>query len=167
MRRFIDPAILLWLVCSGVCAEEYLVRVEGVGYQDVPVSEKVPVERSLYGVEVIAVPNQLFRSRTLCGPETLLLEGELKPGADGSFSADIKFCREVDTGCTVPKLDGTEEPVLDVTSTACSVTIKLGQTRLLGGMETQFDEIVDGKQRTVKSKVHHVLMVSRRKPGKN
>jgi len=165
MNQMRFAGLLLLLISPAVRAEEYLIRVEGVGYEDVPASEKVPEEQSLYSAEVIAVPNQTFRSRTRLGPETLTLEGKLKPEGDGSFSLKIRFHHEVDTGMTVPTFDGAEEPVLNVTSTESSnIAIKLDRTVTFGGMESQMNETVDGKQTDVCSKLNHVVTVTRRQP---
>jgi len=79
----------LLLGSSGVFADEYLIRVDTIGYKDVPVSEKVPVEQLLHRIEVHASPNRAFCSEVRIGPETLTLEGVLKPEADGKFSAKI------------------------------------------------------------------------------
>jgi hypothetical protein len=159
--------ILLLLCSSAAFGEEYEILVKGVGYEDVPVSEKVPEETVLYSTEVIASPNQTFHNRTRLGPETLTMEGKLIPEADGSFSLQIKYGREIDTGFRIPTADGTREPVLNVTSTECSITIEFEKQVLFGGFETGAEADAAGEATDVQSKLHHVLVVTQTQPEQN
>lgn len=154
-------------VSSASFAEEYVIRVQSVGYEDVDVSVEVPAETVRNSIEAFIRPNQPFRSKVRLGPETLTLEGMLRPQTDGSFSLHVKYCHEADTGITVPTEDGNERPVLNVTSSESTVAIKLDRSVTIGGMETKSTRIVSGKQSRVESKLHHVLIVSRREPEQN
>ena len=106
MHRFLMTSLVMFLSASSCFADEYLIRVDAVGYEDAIVSEKNPEESVLRSIEVFAQPNKPFRSKVRLGVETLVLEGMLTPQADGSFSMQVKYLHEIDTGVIVPTVDG-------------------------------------------------------------
>lgn len=157
--------LMLVHLSSESFAEEYLIHVDAVGYEDAIVGEKVPAETVLRSIEVFAQPNKPFRSKVRMGAETLTLEGTLTPEDDGSFSMNIKYLHEVDTGDTVPTVDGGDERIMDITSFACTVTITLDKPVMTGGMETKRDETLPGgKESHTESKLWHYLTVTRQNP---
>lgn len=164
MTRYLLSMIPVLLISPAAFAEEYLIRVEAVGYEDVAVSEKVPDERLFHSIEVSAGPDREFFSQVRMGTETLSVEGRLNPEADGNLSLEIKHGHEADTGASVPTGEGTREPVLDETRIETRIQCKLGQRILVGGIETVATSNVAGKESTTKSKRHFFVTIIRRTP---
>ena len=86
MNRFILIAFALHCSCAAATnADDYLLRVDTIGYVDEPASEKPPKEVVLSSVEVVARPESAFRTRVTTGRQTLVLAGNLRRGDDGGF----------------------------------------------------------------------------------
>jgi len=162
MNRFILIALAVQCSCAAATnADDYLLRVDTIGYVDEPASEKAPKETVLRSIEVVARPESAFHSKVTTGPQTLVMAGNLRRDDDGGFVVQIRYAHSVDTGNTVPTEDGGREPVPGKTAAQTTVKVALGDSVTLGRFETE--EGAPGKRR-LKSKAMYVLVLTKYEP---
>ncbi len=160
MNRSILLAFAVYcLCCSATNADDYLLRVETLGYVDK--SEKDPKEMILRSIEVVARPDSAFLSKVNTGTQTLLVAGKLRPADSGGFNVQIRYVYSIDTGITVPTEDGGRKSVLCKSATQTIITIAVGDSVTIGGLETTASESGEPK---LKSKARCVLVLTKYEP---
>ena len=143
-------------VASG---EEYLLRLDTVGYIDQPAAEKAPKEMTIRSIEVIAVPDVPFRAKVQLGKETITFSGKLKPSENGTFTAAIRYRYRRETGNTV-RIKNQVVPSLDETSLQTRIGITLGEAVLTGALKSRASQ---PDNPSVKSKIMHRLVLTKYK----
>ncbi|GIX04926.1 MAG: hypothetical protein KatS3mg114_0795 [Planctomycetaceae bacterium] len=159
MRQTVFSLLAILLFCSAVPADdEYLLRVDTIGYIDSP--EEFPKEIVLHSIDVLARPNQAFHSQVKIGSETLIISGRLHP-VDGEFRVQIGFTHSVDTGTVVHG-----EPILNESSVKTTVVVAAGKSVDIGFSTSTADVITDKTEISrVKSKKRCVLFLSEYQPA--
>ena len=138
--------------------DEYLLRVDTVGYVDQPAAANDPEETTLRSIEVLAIPNAPFRAKVQLGKETMTFSGKLEPSENGTFSAAIRYAYTIDTGTRVLNAQKQVEPVLDGTSFRTIIGIAVGEPVMAGGVKTRASQ---PNTPTVKSKIMHRLVLTK------
>lgn len=150
------------LSAAAAVADDYLLRLDTIGYVDKPASEKDPKEIVLRSIEVIARPQSTFYGKVNTGSQSLTLVGKLCPTDNGGFDVHIKYICSIDTGTTVLMEDGRRQPLPDTTMVETNVTITVSDSVTIGGIDTTKEQSGNAKQR---SKTRHVLILSQYEPA--
>ena len=155
MVRFILLAVAVHCSCvSATVADDYLLRIDTVGYVDRPAAEKHPKKTVLRSIEVIARPQSAFHGKTKIGAQqSLTLTGKLSPADNGKFAVQFRYVHSIDTGVTVPTEDGKPKPLLGMDMIQTSLTIALDESLTIGGL-------AQARSKN-KSKVWYVLRLSK------
>ncbi len=150
-------AIVLILHCSAALANDYIVRVEKIGYVDQPAMNKKPREIVFHTIEILARPGKSFRGKIKLGTETVTLAGTLQPTENGEFTTDVRYRHIVDTGETIPTADGRGKPRLNETAFESTIATSVGKPTDIGGTVTTRNNKL--------SKTRYVLLISRYNPA--
>jgi hypothetical protein len=144
---------------------EYLVRVETVGYVNVPDSEQNPKEDLLRSFEAVCRPSTPVQCTAVVGKETIRLKLLLRPAKENDrFSVDIDYECSVDTGSTIPDKHGGRMKAPEVESAATNITARLNEPVGLGGLICSKTDRVGKQQVTSKSKEMTRLSVTEFRP---
>lgn len=146
---------------AAAIADDYLLRLDTIGYVDKPASEEAPKEVVLRSIEVIARPQSQFYGKVNIGLQSLTLVGKLSPTDNGDFNVHIKYICSIDTGTTVPIEDGRRQPLPDTTVVKTNVTITIGDSVTMGRLDTTTEQSGKPKQ---KSKTRYVLILAKYDP---
>lgn len=162
MNRFILLAFAV-LYSSGATAiaDDYVLRLDTMGYVDKPATEKKPKERVLHSIEVVARPKSPFRGKLTIGTQTLSLAGELRPDDKGGFIARIRYVHSVELDGMVPDENGGWKPRIGTTAIQSSVAISVGEPVTVGGLDTQ---ACNSGKAEVKSRTRCVLVLTKYEP---
>ena len=162
MIRLILPvfAVLASSVSDAV-GDDYILRIDTMGYSDSPTSAIDPQETTLCSIEVVARPHFPFYGRICVGAETIVLAGKLRPTDNGEFVVQFKYERAIDTRMTVPGEDGSQEPVIGKSLVQSIVTVAVDAGLDIGGLDMQKSS--PGKQ-FLNSKTRHVLTLTKYAP---
>ena len=138
MNRSIVLAMVVCCSCASFAvAEDYLLRVDAIGFVDRLPAEKDLPETTLRSVEVVVRPDSPFHTKTIIGAETVIVSGKLCPKDKGGFSLQILYMRTVDTGIRLPNELGIKKPSLDTTALHTTNAIAIDESFALGGFETK------------------------------
>src|SRR5688572_12266571 len=83
------PLLAIGLFAQFASAEDYLLRLETVGYTD-QLKEDKPKESSLGTIETLVQPHGKFHIRSVNGRRTYGMSGELQPDDRGGFRVQIR-----------------------------------------------------------------------------
>jgi hypothetical protein len=122
--------LIVALCCSFgsvASADDFLLRLDAIGYVDKPASEKNPKETVFRSIEVVARPGSAFYGRVKMGVETLVVSGKLDFADNGRFHVHIRSVYLIDTGHTTPSRS----------ESATNVSIALGEYVTLGSIESR------------------------------
>ncbi|MFN0195934.1 MAG: hypothetical protein ACKVT0_04270, partial [Planctomycetaceae bacterium] len=153
---------------SATHADDYLLRIDTVGYVDIPADEKDPKETTLRSIEVVAHPESTFHSKVTTkvstGWERLKVKGKFRPADDGGFEMQINYDYSIDTEQGVTTEDGVWIPNRDTMSLSTTVAFVAGEdsVTLRGPIETTKNE--EGKPE-LRSKIQFVLHLSKYTPA--
>jgi hypothetical protein len=143
-------------------AADYIVRVEKVGYIDVPESEINPTSEVLQSIEVMCKVGSRARVETKNGKETITLDVMLRSAErPESIAGKLDYCETLDTGVTILDKSGKRVPLPSVTKASTGFTAQLNERFNIGGFLTSLTE--SGK--TVRSKVEYLGVVERYAPA--
>jgi hypothetical protein len=163
MSRVFLIALAVQNCCAATAvADEYLLRIDTVGYLNRPAEEKAPQETALRSIEVRVRPESTFHGKVNVGKEIMVVSGKLVPSEEVGFVAYIKYEYSIDSGHTTPTESGGRKPVLETTSTQTCIGIAPGGSVSLGDFDTTLSQ--QGKP-TVKSKSRHILVLSQAEPA--
>ncbi len=160
MNRFILLAFVVQCLCASIAiADDYLLRLDTIGYVDRPAAEKHPKETVLRSIEVVARPGSVFHGKVRVGTvQTLTLTGKLSPADKGGFTLLIRYVHSIDSGVTVLTEDGKRKPLLDTTAFHTTIAISLGDPVTIAGASSKTSQF--GKPK-VKSKTRYVFRLSK------
>lgn len=154
-------------------AEDYLLRVDTIGFINEPVSEgdsfvkgileKDPKDRTLKSMEVVVSPGSTFHSKVKVGPQTLTLAGKLRPAEGGRFHVEVRYQDVIDTGTTVLMENG-PEPVLDISSFGTGVEIALDTPITAAGTKTTASTTSEPVIPTRSTQIRYVLTLTKYVP---
>lgn len=134
MKRFILLALAVHASCAAsAIADDYLVRLDAIGYVDVPASERDPEEAVLYSIEVVVRPQTPFHAKAQIGPQTLTLSGKISQFENGDFVGQVRYAHSADTGIIIPTEDGRGKPSRSLSSSQTQIMIGLGDSVCIGG----------------------------------
>jgi hypothetical protein len=142
--------------------DDYVIRVETIGYIDKPAAEAKPKETVLRAIEVVAQPESTFYGKVNVGKHTLLVAGELLTAKTGGFHVHIHYVHSLDRGVTVPSRNGKPKRVLDTSSLQTNIAVSLGKPVTLGGLDTSIGTS-DPQPRDTKSRIRYVLVFNKYK----
>ena len=143
IRSIVLGMVLCSLWTSSAIAEDYLLRVDAIGFVDRPASERDLPETTLRSVEIVVRPDSTFHTKTVIGAETVIVSGKLSPKNTGGFSLQIFYARTVDTGIILPNEQGIMKPLLHIMSVNTTIAIAIDESVVLGGIETKHDDMVN------------------------
>ncbi|MEZ6056213.1 MAG: hypothetical protein R3C01_05870 [Planctomycetaceae bacterium] len=149
---------LLSLNGTIVLGEDVLFRVETVGYVDQLATDPSPREQTLRSIEVVARPDEPFRSVVRVGSQTIKLTGTLRLTEKGEYACRFRYCCLTDTGETVLVQEGLREPVIRVDSLDTSMTLPENRSVTLGGLTT---EQQNSSEPVRYSKTRHILTITK------
>lgn len=142
-------------------ADEYLLRVDAIGYLDKSVTEVAPKETVLRSIEVVVRPDTAFHSKVITGKQTLAVSGKLRSTDDGRFDVQIRHVYAVDTGITVATKDLGRESVVDGTTMQTGIKITVGDPLTLGCVGSTTREADKPARR---SETRYVLSLTKHTP---
>lgn len=142
-------------------AEEYVLRLEAVGYTD-QLEEPTPKESSLGTIETLVQPNGKFHVRTINGRRTYGMTGELQPNDRGGFTLQIRCIDSVVTDEGILAANGKREPIAEGMVASTSVSVLLGESLDLGGINSS---TTDAKGRKTVSVQRYVLTLKKSEPA--
>ncbi len=152
--------LLAMVICctwaSSAIAEDYLLRIDAIGFVDRPASEKDLPEKTLQSVEVVVRPDSTFHTKTIIGAETVIVSGKLCPKDKGGFSLQIRYEHTVDTGIILPNEEGIKKPLLDIMAVQTSIDLAIDESVALGGCETKVGDMVNPEKHS-KTRIVSVL----------
>ncbi len=159
----------LWLamiICgswaSFAFADDYLLRVDEIGFVDRLPAEKDLPETTFRSVEVVVRPDSTFHTKTVIGTETVIVSGKLCPKDKGGFSLQIHYEHTVvDTGIILPNEDGIMKPLLHIMSANTTIAIAVDESVALGGFESKDGDMVNPDKH---SKSRFALVLAKHKP---
>ncbi len=143
-------------------ADDYVIRVETVGYVDRPAAEVKPKETVVRVIEVVARLDSKFYGKVNVGKHTLLVAGELLTAKTGGFHVHIHYVHTLDTGFTIPIQNGKRKRVLDTSALQTQIVVSLGKPVTLGGLDTS-TVTSDPQPRDTKSRIRYVLVLNKYK----
>jgi hypothetical protein len=130
-------ALVMLLHCAGAAqAKQYVLRLEEVGYFDVPESEKAPQGRMLNSIEVLTEPGAPFHSKVASGVTALSLTGRLTAMKDGDFAVQLKFVHVVARGSAEQPEGGTPAPPESSSVCQTTATISSGKQATLSDLQS-------------------------------
>ncbi len=139
--------LLLAMVICGSWApfafpEDYLLRVDVIGFVDRLPAEKDQPEQTLRTVEVVVRPDSTFHTKIKTGPETVIVSGKLRSKDNGGFSLDIVYDSRVviDPRTMVPNEDRIKKTVIDTTMVNTTIAIAVDESVALAGFELKQGE---------------------------
>ena len=163
MIRFATVAIAL-LACTCGHAEDYLLRIETIGFRDRPENEKQSAETTLETIEIIARANQPFYGRSSFGSAKLSITGVLEQLKDGRFRTQIRFRSAVDSGQSILGPNGLEIPITKSTNFETSAIVELQHPVELGKADAH-NQSHEGK--SVKTQTRTILSLVKYEPPSN
>ena len=141
---FKTPLLAMVMCCSWASfafAEDYLLRVDVIGFVDRLTSEKDQAEQTLRSVEVVVRPDSTFHTKIKTGPETVIVSGKLSSRDNGGFSLDIVYEHTVvDIEIILPNEEGIQKPLRHTTRVNTTIAIAVDESVVLGGNETKHGE---------------------------
>ena len=144
MKRFILIASAIYFSCAAAHADDYLLRLDTIGFVDAPASEKDPKETIFRSIEVVVRPKSAFYSKVEMGTQKkLTLAGKLSPADDGGFHVQIRYAYSIEAGTT---------------RIETIASIAVGEPHTIGGLEKKSS--VSGKPTQV-SKTRYVLVLAK------
>lgn len=155
------PFLAIGLFAQLASAEDYVLRLETVGYTD-QLKEAKPKDSSLGTIETLVQPNGKFHIRSVNGRRTYGMTGELKPNDRGGFQVQIRVIDFVITDDTILAANGKREPLVNETVASTSVAVWLGESLALGGINSS---TTDQKGREIISERRYVLLLKKSEPA--
>jgi hypothetical protein len=162
MNRFILLAFALHCSCTATAtAEDYLLRLDTMGYVDRPATEQHPNETTLRSIEVATRPESAFHCKVRMGTQQTLLTGRLSSKKNGNFTLQLRYVRSIDTGVTIPTGHCRHKPLLGTTEIDTTVTISLGDPATVASFDTETERSGHPKD---KSKTRYVVLLTKHEP---
>lgn len=135
MARWFLLGCLIAGITATASAEEYLLRLESVGYIDQPETDSAPKETILRSLETLVEPNKPFRVKLQAGKETITFFGKLRPSPEENAKTDFEvemmyeYRRELETGTTIvdPENRKIYKPAFRTRRVNTSLGIDVGQ----------------------------------------
>ena len=137
--------LLAMVICcswaSSAIADDYLLRVDEIGFVDRLPAEKDLPETTFRSVEIVVRPDSTFHTKTITGPETVIVSGKLRSKESGGFSLDIVYEHTVvDIEIILPNEEGIQKPLRHTTRVNTTIAIAVDESVVLGGNETKHGE---------------------------
>ena len=152
LRSFLPAIFVIFLACTFVSADDYLLRIETIGFRDQQQREKEPTKETLESIELVTRVNQPFYGNFKMGAAKISIHGILEPTKDGGFEIRFTYRRS--------KYSGTTES----TEISSTFRIELQQAVELG----RSDKIIDTPNgRVTSSKTRSVLSLEKFDPDGN
>ena len=141
--------LLIAIACTvlsldSAVAEEYLLQVETVSYEDLPVDEQhddwfhrddLEGGRVLNSIEVHVSSGGRFHGKTTIGDESVVLTGDLEPMPEqpGQFAISLRHaCYREDAD----DVDASGQPRREGSTLQSKITVAVGQRLRIAGMNT-------------------------------
>jgi hypothetical protein len=113
---------------SAAAAEEFIIKFDEVGYDNVPADVKEPESKVFRSVEVSATIDSRFSMRMVRPEETIIVRGALKSGKDGHYSVEFRHTVQRPIEFTDRKAETTYQS---------SVNLRLNEHASVGGITTK------------------------------
>ena len=138
---FKSLVLAMVICCSGASsaiAEDYLLRIDEIGFVDRPASERDLPESTLRSVEIVVRPDSTFHTKTINGAETVAVSGKLSPQEKGGFLLQILYSyRVVDTDISVPNEHGIKIPGLNTFGVNTEIELALDESVATSSLVTK------------------------------
>lgn len=146
---------------NAAIADDYIVRVDTIGYIDRPATEEKLTETVLQSIEVVTDANLRFHGKVTLGARTLQLRGKLTLSDTGDVFVQIRYADCVELSETVLTETGKSEPLLDESKIQSGISIPLGKPTTIGGFENTKTQTQNAATKSTKSKLNYVLIVKK------
>jgi len=164
MSRFIFLAFALHLLPTALAIaeeEEYVLRLDTIGYPEIPATVNDPKETVLRSIEVLACSESSFHGSVNIGKQALTLSGKLRTATNGEFNVRIRYAHSIDKGESVLSEDGKRKPSPRTTTVETNVTIAVDNSMVVGGLESKTNR---SGLPVNKSKIQYVLTLAKYEP---
>jgi hypothetical protein len=128
--------VLVHFIAPTAKAEDYVVRIDTLGYHDAPTSEVEPPERILRSIELVCRPDQPAQCQVTIGKETLSLRATLRLLERDRLSVEIDFLRSIDSSDIILDEFGRQTTRRDEMRAVTRAGGALDTAMVLGGFDT-------------------------------
>jgi hypothetical protein len=167
VKRFFYFSFISLLIGETTLAEDYLLRVEAVGFIDHDASQPDPKERVLHSMEVVVQPNEPCHAKIQRENETFLLNGQVEsPDEKGVFNLAIRYRHRIDRGVKVPLLP---QPVVlsyHETSVSTNIRLLLEEPITAGEAMPSYKKSEGTDAKPLKSQIRHRVTLTKYEPHK-
>lgn len=134
--------LVLVLASSIVSAEDYLLRIEAVGFRERKVDAPASPQEILDSIEVVAKPNEPFYASATIGAQKVSLKGVIERLDDGRFKVQFKYAYTKFAEKLLPVPNAQKTPLVSAESgvNSTSTIVNLGIPIPLGGMDSSKTE---------------------------
>jgi len=165
MRSTLIGVAMCCVTSATAYANDYIVRVECIGYLDKPATDKRPLEAVLRSIEVIARAESPFHGKMILGDKTLVLRGELKPAKNGRFDVevDVRYLQSPKTDPTGPVEHARTEVIRVLHALKTSAVLDLDEPVIIG--RTKLSTPINGSNEpSIQTRIRHMLVITKYKP---
>lgn len=162
MNRVILLVFSVFISCvSDAVGNDYILRIDTIGYFEEPASAIEPKETTLQSIEVVVRPDFPFHARVRLGAERIVLSGKLSLADDGDFSLKLKYLHSVYATLTVAGKNESQEVLFRSTGSEKKLTISLDIAQIIADLTAQSSS--PGKE-TLNSKSRVVVTLAKYDP---
>lgn len=149
-------SVLVFSVSDAV-GNEYILRIDTIGYFEEPTSAIEPEETTLKSIEVVVRPDFPFHARVRLGADAIVLSGEIHPAKNGDFVVEFKYKHPVYGTLTVAGKNESHEVMVRSTGAERKLTLSIDIAQEIGSHNVQSSS--PGKQTlTSKSRIAVTLV---------
>jgi hypothetical protein len=159
LHSFLPAISVILLAATCVNADDYLLRIETIGFRDRPQREEEPTQEILESIEIVTRVNQPFYGSSTIGAAKISINGRLEQSKDGSFRVQFRYRKSRYSGESITGPKGLENPATESKEINLTSRVELQRAVELGGGDkvttTQDGSVLRTKTRSVLSLVKY------------
>ena len=161
-RLSLLPIAFVLLLCFSLSADDFLLRLDTMGFRDKTQNDELRGETILESIEVVVRVNQPFYCRSTIGAAKISFSGLLEQLNDGKFRTHIRYHRSIESGESIKGPNGLPIPITKSTNINTAAIIEVQKTAELGKEDTII-HTRDGTE--LKTKTTSILSLTRFDPS--
>jgi hypothetical protein len=168
VKRFLNLSFISLLIGGTSFAEDYLLRVEAVGFIDHDASQADPKDKVLHSIEAVVRPDVPCHAKIQRENETFLLDGHVEsPDEKGVFTVAIRYRHRIDKGVKVPLLPHPVVLSFHETSVSTNIVLSLDEPAAAGEAMSSYKQEEGTDAKPLKSRIRHRVTLTKYEPRKN
>lgn len=132
-RSFFSAILVVLFASECVIADDFLLRLETIGFRDRPQHEKEPPQEVLESMEIVARVNQPFHGSATLGAEKISFHGILEQEKDGRFRVQFKYRKSKARRASSAVSQGELNPLIEASEFGSTNNVELDKSIELGG----------------------------------